>query len=94
MTPEVLLMSRKAWEELSPGDQGIFKQAAIDSSRFMRDEWINWEDRSKRQAAAAGNLIVDHVDKAPFAAAMAPVYAGAVATPDLTALVVRIKAAK
>ena len=60
----------------------------------MRDEWLNWEDRSRRQAAAAGTLVVDHVDKAPFAAAMAGVYAKAVTTPDLTALVERIKAAK
>ena len=94
MTPEVLLMSRKAWDELSPGDQDIFRQAAVESSRFMRDEWVSWEDRAKRQAAAAGNLIVERIDKAPFAAAMAGVYAKAVNTPDLTALVERIKAVK
>src|SRR5262249_39181670 len=36
MGPEVLVMSLRAWRELSPEDRGIFRIAARDSSRFMR----------------------------------------------------------
>src|SRR5947208_91342 len=34
MSPEVLVMSQKAWSSLSPEDQKIFREAALRSSRF------------------------------------------------------------
>ena len=36
MSPEVLVMSRKAWESLSPDERKLFREAAQQSSRFMR----------------------------------------------------------
>src|SRR5205807_5691097 len=34
MSPEVLVMSLKAWQSLSAEDQRIFREAALKSSRF------------------------------------------------------------
>src|SRR5579859_3811290 len=45
MGPEVLVMSLKAWQSLSPDDQNLFREAARESSRFMREKWRDLEDR-------------------------------------------------
>src|SRR5882762_10214151 len=51
MGPEVLVMSRRAWAELSAEDRVIFRAAAKESSQYMRRQWQSWEERSRRQAA-------------------------------------------
>jgi TRAP-type C4-dicarboxylate transport system substrate-binding protein len=66
MGPEVLVMSRRAWQELSDADRAIFRAAARDSSRYMRGRWLSWEEESKKQAAEAGVTVVDHLDRKPF----------------------------
>ena len=35
MTPDVLIMSMKAWRSLDPADQNIFRDAARDTSIFF-----------------------------------------------------------
>jgi tripartite ATP-independent transporter DctP family solute receptor len=92
MSPEVLIMSRRAWDSLSPEDQGIFRAAARESSRFMRGQWTAWEERSRAQAAKAGNEIIGDFDKAPFVAAMKPIFDSALRDPKLKELVERIRA--
>ena len=89
MTPEVLVMSRRAWESLSAEDHKIFREAAMRSSHFMREKWTDLEEQSRRQAEAAGVTIVTDIDRQPFEAAMAGIYAKAqrdpaVARPDRT----------
>ncbi len=54
MSPEVLVMSQKAWQSLSTEDRDIFRDAAMRSSRFMREQWAALEEQSRRQAEAAG----------------------------------------
>jgi TRAP-type C4-dicarboxylate transport system substrate-binding protein len=66
MGPEVLVMSRRAWQELSDGDKTIFRSAARDSSRYMRQQWQNWEEESKKQALAAGVTIIGDINRKPF----------------------------
>jgi tripartite ATP-independent transporter DctP family solute receptor len=90
MSPEVLIMSRRAWDSLTAEDQAIFRAAARESSRFMRDQWTAWEERSRAQAVKAGNEIVAELDKAPFEAAMKPIYDTALRDPKLKELVARI----
>ncbi len=75
MSPEVLVMSQKAWSSLSAEDQKIFREAALRSSRFMREKWRDLEERSRKQAEDAGVKIVSDIDRKPFEAAMAGVYA-------------------
>ena len=91
MSPEVLVMSQKAWESLSPEDRKIFREAAIGSSQFMREKWKDLEDRSRAQARAAGITIVTDIDRKPFEAAMAGIYAKAQRDPAAAQLIERIR---
>jgi tripartite ATP-independent transporter DctP family solute receptor len=91
MSPEVLVMSERAWASMSREDQEIFRQAARDSSRFMRDQWREWEERSRREAQAGGVTIVDNIDKKPFEAAMAGLYERTLTDQKIKALVDRIR---
>jgi tripartite ATP-independent transporter DctP family solute receptor len=90
MSPEVLIMSRKIWDTLSPEDQTIIRESARESSRFMRDQWMLWEERSRKQARESGTVITV-VDKRPFEAAMAPVYESVLSEPKLRQLVEQIR---
>jgi tripartite ATP-independent transporter DctP family solute receptor len=91
MSPEVLVMSKKAWASLSAEDQQIFRESALRSSRFMREKWRDLEDRSRKQAEAAGVKIVTDIDRKPFEAAMAGLYAKAQRDPAVGQLIERIR---
>jgi tripartite ATP-independent transporter DctP family solute receptor len=91
MGPEVLVMSLRAWESLSPEDREIFRDAARKSSMFMRELWGGLEERSRQQARAAGNTIIAEFDRKPFETAMGTIYAKTVTDPDLRQLIERIR---
>jgi tripartite ATP-independent transporter DctP family solute receptor len=91
MSPEVLVMSQKAWESLSGEDRKIFREAAIQSSHFMREKWKDLEERSRRQAESAGVAIITDFDRKPFEAAMAGIYAKAQRDPAAAELIERIR---
>jgi tripartite ATP-independent transporter DctP family solute receptor len=91
MSPEVLVMSAKAWESLSDEDRTIFREAAAASSRFMRQKWRDLEQRSREQAEEAGVTVIKDFDRKPFEAAMAPIYEKAERDPATTALIDRIR---
>ena len=91
MGPEVLVMSLRAWESLSPEDREIFRDAARKSSMFMRELWSGLEERSRQQARAAGNTIIAEFDRKPFETAMGTIYAKTVTDPDLRQLIERIR---
>ena len=91
MSPEVLVMSQKAWNSLSAEDQKIFRETAQLSSRFMREKWRDLEERSRKQAEAAGATIVTDLDRKPFEAAMAGIYAKAQRDPAIAQLIERIR---
>jgi tripartite ATP-independent transporter DctP family solute receptor len=94
MSPEVLVMSRKAWESLSPEDQAIFKQAALESNAFMRGRWRALEDASEREARAAGIMVVKDLDRKPFQDAMAAIYQQAAGDAAMSQLIDRIRQTK
>jgi tripartite ATP-independent transporter DctP family solute receptor len=91
MSPEVVIISRKAWEGLTPAEQSIFREAAQESSRFMRARWTELEERARNEARQSGVTIVADIDKKPWIDAMAPVYEKTLANPGLKALVDRIR---
>ena len=91
MSPEVLVMSQKAWSSLSPEDQKIFREAALRSSRFMREKWRDLEERSRKQAEDAGVEIITDIDRKPFEAAMADIYAKVQRDPAMAGLIERIR---
>jgi tripartite ATP-independent transporter DctP family solute receptor len=91
MSPEVLVISLKAWETLSPDDRKIFREEALRSSQYMRERWRDLEDQSRKRAEAAGVLIVTDIDKKPFEAAMTGIYDKALRDPDSAKLIERIR---
>jgi TRAP-type C4-dicarboxylate transport system substrate-binding protein len=92
MVPEVLVMSKTSFEKLSPEDQEIVRQAAKDSVPFNREAWAKREKESEEKVLAAGVEVVRDIDKAPFQAAMGPVYEKYAASPEMKKLVEDIQA--
>jgi tripartite ATP-independent transporter DctP family solute receptor len=91
IVPEVFVMSKAAWDKLTPEDQEIFKQAARES---MEKQWELWDARveqSRKLVEDAGSQVTTP-EKQPFIDAMAPVYEKYVNTPELKDLVARIQA--
>jgi TRAP-type C4-dicarboxylate transport system substrate-binding protein len=68
-----------------------FRDAAIKSSHFMREKWRALGERSHQQANAAGVSIVTDIDRKPFEAAMARIYAKARQDPAAAGLIARIR---
>jgi tripartite ATP-independent transporter DctP family solute receptor len=91
MSPEVLVMSQKAWASLPPEDQRIFRESALRSSQFMREKWRHLEDQSRARAEASGVTIVKDFDRKPFEEAMAPLYVKAKGDPVSAQLIDRIR---
>jgi tripartite ATP-independent transporter DctP family solute receptor len=93
IVPEVFVMSKAAWDKLTPEDQAIFKQAGKES---MEKQWELWDARvaqSRKIVEDAGSKITTP-DKQPFIDAMKPVYDKYVNTPELKDFVARIRAVK
>lgn len=91
MAPDVLLMSKKVWDGLSPADQTLIRDAARESASYMRDLWSAREQAARNAMTAAG-VTVNAVDKAAFAEAMRPLYDHFTADPKLKDLLRRIQA--
>jgi tripartite ATP-independent transporter DctP family solute receptor len=93
LTPEVLVISKIAYDRLSPDDQAALRAAAKESVGKMRELWTAREKTSEEKVRAGG-VEVSMIDKAPFIAAMAPVYDEYVKDAKMKALVERIRAVK
>ncbi len=91
MSPEVLVMSLKAWQSLTPDDQKVFREAALQSSQFMREKWRDLDQQSRKQAETAGATVIRDFDRKPFEDAMAPLYVKAMRDPATAALIERIR---
>lgn len=86
--PECLCMSLRTWNKLTPEQQAIVAEAGKNSTEYQRELW-------KERELASMDIVLDQgvevnliKDKAPFQAAMGPVYASFLeANPELTSLV-------
>jgi tripartite ATP-independent transporter DctP family solute receptor len=87
MAPEMLVISKAIFDKMSPADQAMFRAAAKESVTFQRQKWDEQEAKALDVVVKAGSTIVKDVDKASFKAAMQPVYAKFITTPDLQRLV-------
>ncbi|MEH7097332.1 TRAP transporter substrate-binding protein [Neobacillus vireti] len=70
--PEVLLISKAAWDKLSEKDQKLIKQAALDSVKTQREEWDKWEERSTKKLKDAGVVFTEVKDIQPWKDAVKP----------------------
>jgi tripartite ATP-independent transporter DctP family solute receptor len=93
LSPEVLVMSKKSFDKLTPADQALVKAAAKESIAKMRELWDAREKASETKVRAGGAQ-VNAVEKQPFIDAMKPVYDRFVTDPALKKLVSDIQAVK
>lgn len=91
LAPEVFVMSKRAFDKLSPEDQKIFKEAGLEATKKMRELWAK-RDIEAKDRVVKGGAIINEVDKKPFIDAMKPVYDKFVTTDKMKDLVARIRA--
>jgi tripartite ATP-independent transporter DctP family solute receptor len=94
MGPEVLIMSPRAWADLSLEDRATFRAAARESSKYMREQWLSWEERSRKQAMDAGVQVIDTFDRKSFEDATKPLVDEFRADPKFGPLIERIQAVR
>lgn len=90
MTPDALFISKKIWDKLKPEQQAQLRAAAKASVAVQREKWDAQEAKALATVKAAGSEIVE-ADRAAFRAAVQPVVAKFVNTPELQALVKSIQ---
>lgn len=71
--PEVLLISKVAWDKLAAEDQKLIKQAALDSVSYQREVWAKTEKEAEDKIRANGVTITEVKDLKPWQAAVKPV---------------------
>ena len=90
--PECLCVSKALWDGLSAEDKQIVEAAALNSATLQRELWAKRDAASREKVLAAGVKYNEIADKAPFQAAMKPVYDKFIAAnPDLESLVKAIQ---
>ncbi|HEV7435695.1 MAG TPA: TRAP transporter substrate-binding protein [Pseudorhizobium sp.] len=89
--PEVFVMNKAAYDQLTPEDQKIFQEAAKESVAKQRELWAAKTAESRKKVEEAGAQI-STPDKQGFIDAMEPVYAKHVTDPVLIKMVEDVKA--
>ena len=74
MIPEILIFSKKIWDELSKEDQALILKFAKEAQQEERKLWYDRENESLKKMAEAGAIVNDVPDKKPFQAAVKPVW--------------------
>lgn len=87
IAPEVLVMARSSWENLSDEDQRIVRESARDSVPYMRRIWDARVAKARDELTADGGVKVNAVERAPFRELMLPVWERFVTTAEQRELV-------
>ncbi len=91
--PECLCINADVYNGLSDELKAAVTEAAVESAQLQRELWAERETASRKKVEAAGVVTNEVADKAPFQAAMAPVYEAYLSeNPDLRPLVELIQA--
>lgn len=88
--PDILVMSRKSFESLSPADRGLVVELARASVPVMRTLWDASEATARQQVIDYG-VKLNQVDMPAFRAAAAPLLAEYRRQPEIEALYRRIR---
>ena len=93
MIPDVLVMSTKDWDKLTPEQQQAIKKAARESMMLQKQLWAeNTEKVIKEAKEKLGVTFVEDVDTAAFAEKVLPMHEEAAkASPQAADLIKRIK---
>ena len=91
--PECLCINADVYNGLDDDTKAAVKAAAMESAELQNQLWQERENSSRKVVEEAGVMTNEIADKAPFQAAMAPVYEGYLsANPELRPLVELIQA--
>jgi len=90
--PEIVVVAKGRWDRLSPSDREILRTAAREAATHQRALWAEREKISRDRVIAAGAVVTEITDRAPWQALMAPLYDKYAGTPNMRALVDRIRA--
>jgi TRAP-type C4-dicarboxylate transport system substrate-binding protein len=74
IVPEILVMSRKTWDQLSKDDQALIAKFGREAQLEERALWTKYENDAMDKAKAAGIQITQISDKTPFQDAVKPVW--------------------
>ncbi len=93
MIPSVVIISKCAWEALTPDQQEALRTAAGEAQKMHSADWAATARAALETAQATMGVSVNSVDKAPFITAVAPMHEEAAArSPELAAIIAEIKA--
>ncbi|ECG8589420.1 TRAP transporter substrate-binding protein [Salmonella enterica subsp. salamae] len=90
--PDFLVIATKTWEKLTPEQQQILTKAAKNSQVYQQKLWDKIDADTRAQAKAMGGEIIK-VDKAPFRAAVQPLFDEFKKDPKQAALLAKFEAA-
>jgi tripartite ATP-independent transporter DctP family solute receptor len=74
MIPEILVFSKRTWNTLSKEDQELLSKLAKEAQQEERQLWYDREKESLKKMVDAGAIVNEVKDKAPFQAAVKPVW--------------------
>ena len=74
MIPEILVFSKRVWEELSPEDQVLIMGLAKEAQQRQRELWYAEEEKALADMKANGVEVVEVADKEAFRDAVKPVW--------------------
>ena len=92
MAPEMLVFSKKVWDNLSKEDQVLIRKAARDSMPYYVKLWTAKMDESKKALLANGVKFIEQkdIDRKSFVDKQKPVWDKYAITPELKALLKKI----
>ena len=88
--PDVLVISTKIWEDLSPEFQQILQEAADESAIYQNKLWKEATERALEVVQKAG-VTIYHPDKMPFIAEVESIFEEYKSQPRIYDLIQRIK---
>jgi tripartite ATP-independent transporter DctP family solute receptor len=74
IVPEMLVFSKRTWDKLSKDDQALVQKSAKQAQMRERVLWDEYEAKALAKMKEAGIQVVTISDKAPFQAAVKPVW--------------------
>ncbi len=95
MGPEVLIMSQRAWAELSTEDRAIFREAAREVEQIHARAVAELGGAiATSRPIEAGVTVIDKIDRKPFEDATKPMRDEMRADPQFRSLIERIEAVR
>ena len=89
--PDVLIISQKTWDKLTPKEQEWLKQAADESAILQRKLWADSEILSLEEVKKAG-VEINYPDKQPFIDRVQPIFESYKNHPEIYSYINRIRA--